>query len=638
MANEFKQKFNPRTGQFNLIPTNTVLFFRTCVATQANLPITGNEKGDARVATDTGHLYVWSIIATSGSLSDWIDVGDAFDGLTGPTGAAGATGPTGPTGAAGATGPTGPTGPVDQDVIDKVDAIMDLVTPGIQSFDVYVDTINGNDGTGVVSDITHPFKTLQAAADVLPKTSVRRGMNTTQSPWIQVAIWLLNGGTYSEPLYLADFNVPVTISPYDETPVIFQDASQIASSPCSILTRRCKKINITGINFQCTMGVQCIIIEDSNAEIYSNTFVTAGNPNAIGITGVGTSIISVYNNTNGTGTPVGEGLAGQTFVDKSNPMTGFGIIYKSVLFPTILLNVNTVAGPTGPTGAAGATGPTGPTGAAGATGPTGPTGPVDQDVIDKVDAIMDFTPHGVVYYVSPTGSNSADGLTDSTPFATIQHALDVCPKIDSRKGNDFHERYAQIYLLAGIYTEAVLARDFNIKVSISCNTDITVDDVIWNSGSQSYGPPSALLTWNCKNIIIQNITFLGDTVTCINVRYSYATVSGCKFGTTGNPGLSGIYSESSQILLLNNANASGSGISSVGEGILGYSFMDMDPTFLGFGTVYKGVSAPTLLLHYQDNSQPRGQTGGTGSAGVGTQYVTLTIEGVTYKLLHDGTV
>lgn len=33
-----------------------------------------------------------------------------------------------------------------------------------------------------------------------------------------------------------------------------------------------------------------------------------------------------------------------------------------------------------------------------------------------------------------------------------------------------------------------------------------------------------------------------------------------------------------------------------------------------------------------------GTTGGTGSAGAGNQYVEMTIDGTTYKVLHDGTV
>jgi hypothetical protein len=33
-----------------------------------------------------------------------------------------------------------------------------------------------------------------------------------------------------------------------------------------------------------------------------------------------------------------------------------------------------------------------------------------------------------------------------------------------------------------------------------------------------------------------------------------------------------------------------------------------------------------------------GTTGGTGSAGAGNQYIKMTINGTTYKVLHDGTV
>lgn len=45
-----------------------------------------------------------------------------------------------------------------------------------------------------------------------------------------------------------------------------------------------------------------------------------------------------------------------------------------------------------------------------------------------------------------------------------------------------------------------------------------------------------------------------------------------------------------------------------------------------------------------DNAIPRtilpiaGTTGGTGSAGSGNQYVEMTVNGITYKILHDGTV
>ena len=46
----------------------------------------------------------------------------------------------------------------------------------------------------------------------------------------------------------------------------------------------------------------------------------------------------------------------------------------------------------------------------------------------------------------------------------------------------------------------------------------------------------------------------------------------------------------------------------------------------------------TIYNSIDDITQTAFAVGGTGSAGAGTQYVTLTINGSTYKLLHDGTV
>lgn len=41
---------------------------------------------------------------------------------------------------------------------------------------------------------------------------------------------------------------------------------------------------------------------------------------------------------------------------------------------------------------------------------------------------VEMTTDDITYYVSPSGSDANDGLTEDTPFATIQHALDVLPK------------------------------------------------------------------------------------------------------------------------------------------------------------------------------------------------------------------
>jgi hypothetical protein len=79
MGEEYKSKLNPYTGQLQLVSTNIVLAFKAGVASQSNLPLTGNSKGDARIANDTGILYVWSIVDSSGLLTDWISSGDIVD-------------------------------------------------------------------------------------------------------------------------------------------------------------------------------------------------------------------------------------------------------------------------------------------------------------------------------------------------------------------------------------------------------------------------------------------------------------------------------------------------------------------------------------------------------------------------------
>ena len=76
---EYKAKLNPFTGTLQLVPTNIVLAFKAGVATQTDLPLTGNAKGDARIANDTGILWVWSLDVSSGLLTDWVSAGDIVD-------------------------------------------------------------------------------------------------------------------------------------------------------------------------------------------------------------------------------------------------------------------------------------------------------------------------------------------------------------------------------------------------------------------------------------------------------------------------------------------------------------------------------------------------------------------------------
>ena len=68
----YRQKFNALSGQFNLVSSSTVMTFKDGVATASALPPTGNTQGDARIANDTGHLYVWDG-------TTWVDQGDILN-------------------------------------------------------------------------------------------------------------------------------------------------------------------------------------------------------------------------------------------------------------------------------------------------------------------------------------------------------------------------------------------------------------------------------------------------------------------------------------------------------------------------------------------------------------------------------
>jgi hypothetical protein len=72
-------EINPITGQLQLINDAGLVTFKAAVANQAALPLTGNAKNDTRIATDTGHMYIWSIEASAGLLTDWSDQGDVID-------------------------------------------------------------------------------------------------------------------------------------------------------------------------------------------------------------------------------------------------------------------------------------------------------------------------------------------------------------------------------------------------------------------------------------------------------------------------------------------------------------------------------------------------------------------------------
>lgn len=51
------------------------LHWKAPVDTSSSLPLSGNSEGDARIVKDTTKLYVWSISASTGDLTDWVEIG-----------------------------------------------------------------------------------------------------------------------------------------------------------------------------------------------------------------------------------------------------------------------------------------------------------------------------------------------------------------------------------------------------------------------------------------------------------------------------------------------------------------------------------------------------------------------------------
>jgi len=145
-------------------PAGTGITLKGSVATSASLPGAGNTAGDARIALDTGHMWVWSGSA-------WGDAGPVT-GPTGPTGPTGATGPastvTGPTGPTG-PGVTGPTGPAS-----TVTGPTGPTGPGVTGPTGPASTVTGPTGptgpTGAASTVTGPTGPAGAASTVTGPT------------------------------------------------------------------------------------------------------------------------------------------------------------------------------------------------------------------------------------------------------------------------------------------------------------------------------------------------------------------------------------------------------------------------------------------------------------------------------------
>jgi len=206
---QYKAKINPFNGMLQLVPTNIVLSFKEGVDEQADLPLSGNAVGDARIANDTGHLYVWSIESSSGLLTDWIDAGDIVDlnwsAIAGKPSSAVADiddavtkrhSPESDNQVAD-TVPTEDSGVSVQDALNALEGVShtqdtDKYLTTMVTNVLYVDNKRTDDYTPT-GTITKPFKTIQSAHDAIT------GNSSTNRFEIRIA----TGAYYSEVLALS---------------------------------------------------------------------------------------------------------------------------------------------------------------------------------------------------------------------------------------------------------------------------------------------------------------------------------------------------------------------------------------------------------------------------------------------------
>ena len=71
----YKAIMNTLTGKLQLVLDSTIFQLKEGVENYASLPITGNSENDVRITKDTDLMYTWSISASGGNVSDWLQIG-----------------------------------------------------------------------------------------------------------------------------------------------------------------------------------------------------------------------------------------------------------------------------------------------------------------------------------------------------------------------------------------------------------------------------------------------------------------------------------------------------------------------------------------------------------------------------------
>lgn len=147
------------------------------------------------------------------------------------------------------------------------------------------------------------------------------------------------------------------------------------------------------------------------------------------------------------------------------------------------------------------------------------------------------TTENITYYVNPNGSDSNDGLTSSTPFKTVQKAIDMLPQIINHSVviNLQDGVYSASYVtyisgfsgkgsikISSVGTDLSCTLEGNIQIS-SCTCQITVEDLGFR-GSNGF-----VLIKTCAYVYISSCKF-DDADTAVYVlSSSVVNVSNCSF-------------------------------------------------------------------------------------------------------------
>lgn len=367
-------------------PQGTGISVSGSVATSADLPATASP-GDAYVAQDTGHLWIWST-------SSWVDGGQ----FTGPQGATGPQGPKGDTGATGATGAS-PTVAMTGDQV----------------------TVNGT--------ITGPHLTgPQGPQGIQGTTGAAGATGATGATGPQGPI----GDTGPQGTTGATGATGST-GPAGHSPALTWSGDQIAVDSVVTGPHLTGPQGATGLTGSTGPAGHSPALTWSGDQIEIDG--TASGPHLTGPAGPQ----GITGATGATGTTGAQGPAGTAGTTGATGPAGHSPVLTWVSDQIAVDSVVTgphLTGPQGPVGGTGATGPqgpigdTGPQGPIGTTGATGATGAAghsptvamsgDQITVDSVVTGPHLTgPQGPIGLTGATGNTGSQGATGTAGHSPV---------------------------------------------------------------------------------------------------------------------------------------------------------------------------------------------------------------------------